>query len=225
MLSAPRASRCRRSSTWRRLLHPWVAFVDHADLRARQRRRRRGSRRARAIRSRSPSPPGSSSGSRVGIVVASWLAVRVGLARLPDGRRLDARSLGGGALAGIGFTMALFIAGLALRPTRAPPPRSGFSSPPRSPRSPAWDSSRRCCRDHTDGTRRNGAGRRTRLPRGWAHDPRPQSRGRGAGRRRSRAPAAQCHPRGPQSPDRGRPRRSAASCRRRSTSKIVCATS
>ena len=52
-------------------------------------------------------------GKPVGIVAASWLAVRAGLARLPEGVtwRMIA---GGGALAGIGFTMALFIAGLAL---------------------------------------------------------------------------------------------------------------
>jgi NhaA family Na+:H+ antiporter len=52
-------------------------------------------------------------GKPVGIVAASWLAVRSGLARLPDGVGWPLVA-GGGALAGIGFTMALFIAGLAL---------------------------------------------------------------------------------------------------------------
>jgi NhaA family Na+:H+ antiporter len=52
-------------------------------------------------------------GKPLGIVLFSWLAVRVGLARLPSG--VDWKvMLGGGCLAGIGFTMSLFIAGLAL---------------------------------------------------------------------------------------------------------------
>ena len=53
-------------------------------------------------------------GKPLGIVVVSWLAVRLGLARLPEGVTWPA-VLGGGALAGIGFTMSLFIAGLAFR--------------------------------------------------------------------------------------------------------------
>jgi Na+:H+ antiporter, NhaA family len=51
-------------------------------------------------------------GKPLGIGVASWLAVSSGLATLPDGvswRHL----LGTAFLAGIGFTMALFISGLA----------------------------------------------------------------------------------------------------------------
>jgi len=52
-------------------------------------------------------------GKPVGIIVFSYLAVRIGLARLPDGVNWGI-VLGGGFLAGIGFTMALFIAGLAL---------------------------------------------------------------------------------------------------------------
>jgi NhaA family Na+:H+ antiporter len=52
-------------------------------------------------------------GKPVGIFLFSRLAVAAGLARLPEG--VDWRMLfGGGVLAGIGFTMALFIAGLAL---------------------------------------------------------------------------------------------------------------
>ena len=52
-------------------------------------------------------------GKPLGIVVVSWIAVRIGLARLPQGVGWKT-VLGGGCLAGIGFTMALFIAGLAL---------------------------------------------------------------------------------------------------------------
>ncbi len=51
-------------------------------------------------------------GRPVGIVLASWLAVRFRLATKPpeySGRQLT----GAGALAGIGFTMSLFIAGEA----------------------------------------------------------------------------------------------------------------
>jgi NhaA family Na+:H+ antiporter len=52
-------------------------------------------------------------GKPIGVVAASWLAVRSGIARLP--RELDwSVMIGGGFIAGIGFTMALFIAGLAL---------------------------------------------------------------------------------------------------------------
>jgi Na+:H+ antiporter, NhaA family len=52
-------------------------------------------------------------GKPLGIVVTSWLAVRLGIASLPEG--VSWRVLAGaGFLAGIGFTMALFIAGLAL---------------------------------------------------------------------------------------------------------------
>ena len=52
-------------------------------------------------------------GKPVGIVALSFIAVRIGLARLPDGVSWSVLA-GGGFLAGIGFTMALFIASLAL---------------------------------------------------------------------------------------------------------------
>jgi NhaA family Na+:H+ antiporter len=52
-------------------------------------------------------------GKPVGIVVFSFIAVRLGLASLPEDMGWRAL-LGGGFLAGIGFTMSLFIAGLAL---------------------------------------------------------------------------------------------------------------
>jgi NhaA family Na+:H+ antiporter len=52
-------------------------------------------------------------GKPIGIVGFSWLAVRMGLAELPQGVTWGL-VLGGGLLTGIGFTMALFICGLAL---------------------------------------------------------------------------------------------------------------
>jgi NhaA family Na+:H+ antiporter len=52
-------------------------------------------------------------GKQVGITAASWLVVRLGLAELPPGVRM--RHLYGAAiLGGIGFTMSIFVAGLAL---------------------------------------------------------------------------------------------------------------
>jgi Na+:H+ antiporter, NhaA family len=53
-------------------------------------------------------------GKPLGILLASWLAVRLGLAQLPDGVGWGSMA-GSGALGGIGFTMALFIAELALK--------------------------------------------------------------------------------------------------------------
>jgi NhaA family Na+:H+ antiporter len=51
-------------------------------------------------------------GKPVGVVLFSFLAVRFGFAKLPDGVNWWVL-LGGGFLAGIGFTMSLFVAGLA----------------------------------------------------------------------------------------------------------------
>jgi NhaA family Na+:H+ antiporter len=53
-------------------------------------------------------------GKPIGVLLFSWLAVKIGLARLPSGLNWAAVT-GGGFLAGIGFTMAIFIAGLALQ--------------------------------------------------------------------------------------------------------------
>jgi NhaA family Na+:H+ antiporter len=51
-------------------------------------------------------------GKQVGISLAAWIVVRLGLASLPDG--VSWRHVYGAAwLGGIGFTMSLFIAGLA----------------------------------------------------------------------------------------------------------------
>lgn len=52
-------------------------------------------------------------GKPLGIVLSSWLAVRMGLAKLPDSISWSVLAAAG-VLAGIGFTMSLFIAGLAL---------------------------------------------------------------------------------------------------------------
>jgi NhaA family Na+:H+ antiporter len=52
-------------------------------------------------------------GKPLGIVLFSWLSVKAGITRLPAG--IDGKVLlGAGCLAGIGFTMSLFIASLAL---------------------------------------------------------------------------------------------------------------
>jgi NhaA family Na+:H+ antiporter len=55
-------------------------------------------------------------GKPVGIVLFSWLAVCAGMAKLPDGISWSILA-SGGVLAGIGFTMSLFIAGLAFSET------------------------------------------------------------------------------------------------------------
>lgn len=52
-------------------------------------------------------------GKPLGILAFSWVAVQIGIARLPAGVNWKAL-LGAGCLAGVGFTMSLFIAGLAL---------------------------------------------------------------------------------------------------------------
>jgi NhaA family Na+:H+ antiporter len=51
-------------------------------------------------------------GKLVGVAGFAWLAVRFGIARLPDGVAWG-HMVGLAAVAGIGFTVALFIAGLA----------------------------------------------------------------------------------------------------------------
>lgn len=52
-------------------------------------------------------------GKPLGVVLFSWLAVRFGIARLPHGVSWS-MMIGAGALAGIGFTMSLFVANLGL---------------------------------------------------------------------------------------------------------------
>jgi NhaA family Na+:H+ antiporter len=64
-------------------------------------------------------------GKPIGILAFSWLAVRTGIARRP--LDLDWGLLaGGGLLAGIGFTMALFIANLALDQSLIDSAKSGI---------------------------------------------------------------------------------------------------
>jgi NhaA family Na+:H+ antiporter len=53
-------------------------------------------------------------GNPIGIVLASWIATKLGFARLPAEVNWKIM-LGAGCLAGIGFTMSIFIAGLALQ--------------------------------------------------------------------------------------------------------------
>lgn len=55
-------------------------------------------------------------GKLIGVVGFSWLAVRLGIGRLPDGATWN-HIVGVGALAGIGFTVSLFITGLAFEST------------------------------------------------------------------------------------------------------------
>ena len=52
-------------------------------------------------------------GKPIGLLGASWMAVRAGIAELPQGVEWS-HMVGVGFLAGIGFTMSLFIASLAL---------------------------------------------------------------------------------------------------------------
>ena len=51
-------------------------------------------------------------GKPIGVLLFSFLAVRFGIAKLPQGVSWGLLA-GGGCLAGIGFTMSLFVAGLA----------------------------------------------------------------------------------------------------------------
>jgi NhaA family Na+:H+ antiporter len=93
-------------------LHPWVAFVimplfalANAGVRVRP-EMLGGPRVALAV------ILGLVVGKPLGIVLFSWAAVRVRLARLPEGMTWKVM-VGAGCLAGIGFTMSLFVAGLA----------------------------------------------------------------------------------------------------------------
>jgi NhaA family Na+:H+ antiporter len=95
-----------------RALHPWVAFVimpifalANAGVPLQPKSASHGVALAVAA--------GLVLGKPLGILLCSWLAVRSGLAQLPQGVTWKA-ILGTGCLGGIGFTMSLFIAGLAL---------------------------------------------------------------------------------------------------------------
>jgi NhaA family Na+:H+ antiporter len=93
-------------------LHPWVSFVIMpifalANAAVHVNAASIGDRVTLAV------AVGLLAGKPLGIVVTSWLAVASGAARLPDGVSW-AGVTGGAMLCGIGFTMALFIASLAL---------------------------------------------------------------------------------------------------------------
>jgi len=64
-------------------------------------------------------------GKPVGIVLASWLVVWLGLAKLPEATSWPAL-VGSGCLGGIGFTMALFIASLSLTGSELEAAKSGI---------------------------------------------------------------------------------------------------
>jgi len=55
-------------------------------------------------------------GKPLGIVAMSWLAVRFGLAELPENVRWG-HVVGAGLLGGIGFTMSIFVTNLAFTDT------------------------------------------------------------------------------------------------------------
>jgi len=52
-------------------------------------------------------------GKPIGVAAATWIALRTGLGRVPDTLRWG-QLMGGAALSGIGFTVALFVTELAL---------------------------------------------------------------------------------------------------------------
>ncbi len=64
-------------------------------------------------------------GKSIGILLLTWLAVRLFTKRLPDGLSWPIVT-GGGFLGGIGFTMAMFIAGLALDSSLLDPAKIGI---------------------------------------------------------------------------------------------------
>ena len=66
-------------------------------------------------------------GKSVGIVFFTWLGVRIFTKKLPEGLSWSFVT-GGGFLGGIGFTMAMFIAGLALNPSLLDPAKIGIIS-------------------------------------------------------------------------------------------------
>lgn len=93
-------------------LHPWVAFVIMPVF-ALANARVRVEANALATPVALGVTAGLVLGKPVGIVLLSWLSVRIGLTRLPEG--VGWRTLiGAGCLGGIGFTMSFFMAGLAL---------------------------------------------------------------------------------------------------------------
>ncbi len=66
-------------------------------------------------------------GKPIGVMAISWIFVKLGVARLPTGATWR-MMLGAGCLAGIGFTMALFVAGLAVSGDLLDPAKIGIFS-------------------------------------------------------------------------------------------------
>jgi NhaA family Na+:H+ antiporter len=64
-------------------------------------------------------------GKPIGVLAASWISVRLGLAALPRGVSWRGVLLVG-CVAGIGFTMAIFVAGLAFPEGAGSSPGSGL---------------------------------------------------------------------------------------------------
>jgi NhaA family Na+:H+ antiporter len=64
-------------------------------------------------------------GEPVGITVMAFLAIRIGVANMPESVTWR-HIIGGGMLAGIGFTMVLFIAGLAFTDQLLNPAKVGI---------------------------------------------------------------------------------------------------
>ena len=92
---------------------PAVGVRRPARLRARQRGRRAGRDRQGLHRTGRPRHHlGLVLGKPIGIYATSFLAVRLGIAKLPEGTSWP-MVLGLGAVAGIGFTVSIFIAGLS----------------------------------------------------------------------------------------------------------------
>ncbi len=56
---------------------------------------------------------GRTVGKLVGVTAGTWVALRTGIGRVPDTLRWG-QLIGGAGLAGIGFTVALFVTDLAL---------------------------------------------------------------------------------------------------------------
>ncbi|MGE5237471.1 MAG: Na+/H+ antiporter NhaA [Chloroflexota bacterium] len=104
-------------------LHPWVGFVivplfALANAGVAVRASEFGSPVALAV------ALGLIVGKPLGIILSSWLAVRTGLASLPEGVGWGAIA-GSGLLCGIGFTMAMFVASLALDASLLDPAKIG----------------------------------------------------------------------------------------------------
>ncbi|MGA9533246.1 MAG: Na+/H+ antiporter NhaA [Anaerolineales bacterium] len=96
------------------MLHPWVAFGIMPIFAFANAGPSLGALRSDALLQAVPMGIffGLILGKPVGVTVFSWIAIRLGIARLPEGASWS-QLIGIGMLCGIGFTMSLFIASLA----------------------------------------------------------------------------------------------------------------